>query len=260
VKLVCRTVRLLSYLLVGGVLLSLPGLAATPEEIFDRGNDAYLNGDFDEAASAYRTVIEYGIIDPRVEYNLANTEFKLGRLGHALLHYEIARRLDPADEEIAANLQYARSFTIDLVEHEEPIAPLRIYRQFQDRMGPDIQAWAALILVWLITALVAWACSQPGRWRALHAWLLSGLLLLLLLTSASWYGTLNRLTGTKLAVVLDDVVEVLAGPADNNATLFTVHEGLTVGLRDGRSGEWIQISHPNGLNGWLPASSVGLVE
>ncbi len=68
-KLICRTVRFLSTLLVGGVLLSLPGLAATPEEIFDRGNDAYLNGDFEQAASAYRTVIEYGIIDPRVRYN-----------------------------------------------------------------------------------------------------------------------------------------------------------------------------------------------
>jgi len=252
--------RFLSSLLVAGVLSSTAAWAETPEEIFDRGNDAYLNGDFQQAAEAYRTVIDYGIIDSRVEYNLANTEFKLGRLGHALLHYEIARKLDPADEEIVANMRYARSFTLDLVQREEPIAPIRIYRQFQERVGPDMQAWAALVLVWLITALIAWVCSRPGRWRAFHGWLLSGLLLLLLLTSASWYGTLDRLTGKALAVVLDDVVEVLAGPADNNPTLFTVHEGLTVELREGRSGEWIQISHPNGLNGWLPASAVGLVE
>ena len=84
--------------------------------------------------------------------------------------------------------------------------------------------------------------------------------MLLLLTCASWYGTLERLTGKDLAVVLDDVVEVLAGPADNNSTLFTIHEGLTVEVREGRSGEWIQVSLPNGLNGWLPASAVGLVD
>ena len=56
-----------------------------------------------------------------------------------------------------------------------------------------------------------------------------------------------------MAIVLDEVVDVLAGPGHNNATLFTVHEGLTVEVRGELGAEWVQVSLPNGLNGWLPS-------
>ena len=41
-------------------------------------------------------------------------------------------------------------------------------------------------------------------------------------------------------------------------TLFTVHEGLTVEVR-GERDEWIQVSLPNGLFGWLSRDSAGLI-
>ena len=78
------------------------------------------------------------------------------------------------------------------------------------------------------------------------------------LIALSWWATWTRLDGTDLAVVLDDAVEVLAGPGPNNATLFTVHEGLTLEVRAERP-EWIQVSLPNGLNGWIPRTAIGLV-
>ena len=59
-------------------------------------------------------------------------------------------------------------------------------------------------------------------------------------------------------MVLDDSVEVLAGPGENNASLFTVHEGLTLTVRSERPG-WVQVSLPNGLNGWVPRTVLGFV-
>ena len=85
--------RVSGFLLVVLVLLGGVSVAEMPEETFGRGNDAYERRDHDPAALAYRIILEYRIEDPRVEYNLANAEFKRGRLGHAILHYERARRL-----------------------------------------------------------------------------------------------------------------------------------------------------------------------
>ena len=55
--------------------------------------------------------------------------------------------------------------------------------------------------------------------------------------------------------MLTDVSDVLAGPGENNATLFTVHEGLTLEVRSERQ-DWVQVSLPNGLNGWVRRGAV----
>lgn len=230
-------------------------LAQTPEQLFLEGNAAYEKGRFSDAAEAYRKLVRYQIQDPVLEYNLANTEFRLGNLGLAILHYERARRLDPVDRDIVANLAFAGSFLYDQVEAEEPAAIQRWVYAVQNRLGPDRQAWAILAGVWLISALVAWGFSRPGGWSATRGWILGTLLLALVLTSTSWYMTLHRLEGRRSAVVLDPVVEVLAGPGYNNPAVFTVHEGLSLWIR-GERDEWLQVSLPNGLNGWIARESV----
>ena len=82
--------------------------------------------------------------------------------------------------------------------------------------------------------------------------------LLLAVSAASWAVTDHRLSGQRVGVVLDELVEVLAGPGANNATLSTVHEGLTVEVLNLRQ-EWAQVILPNQLRGWIPLDSLGLV-
>jgi len=240
----------LAWLIVSGV-----AFAQTPEDIFNRGNAAYEDDRFDEAADAYRALLRYEIHDPLVEFNLGNAEFRLGNLGAAILHYERARRLDPVDADILANLEYARSFCFDRVEVPDQGAVVRWLHAAQNRLGPDRQAWFALGSVWAIAGLLAWCFSRPGGWTARHGWILSGLVLVLVLSTASWYTTLHRTEGRRQAIVMDDVAEVLAGPGLNNPALFTVHEGLRLDVRAERE-EWFQVSLPNGLNGWISREAI----
>ncbi len=244
--------------LVLAAALGSDALAQTPEEIFHQANAAYEKGDFDAAAAGYRRVIQYGVVDSRVEYNLGNACFRLGRLGEAVLHYERASRLAPGDPDIVGNLELARSRCFDRVEVPELAGPIRLLRAIQDRLGADRQAMAVLGLVWLASALIAWRSSRPGGFQAASGWTLAGILLVATVAASSWYTTHERVLGTRLAVVLEDTVDVLAGPGQNNATLFTVHEGLTVEVRSERQ-EWIQVSLPNGLHGWIPRDALGIV-
>lgn len=230
-------------------------LAETPEDIFGRGNSAYEQNDFAAAEEAYRSVIRYGIRDPIVEYNLANAQFRLGKVGRAILHYERARRLDPTDADIRANLEYARSFCFDRVQQPEVVAPLRWLRGVQDRLGPDRQAWAGLALLWIAGAVIAAGLARPGGWGAAHGWVLTLALSATVAVAASWYVTQRRAEGKPTAVVLDDVVEILAGPGPSNPSLATVHEGLTLEIRAERQ-DWLQVGLPDGLNGWIPRSAI----
>ncbi|HKQ60734.1 MAG TPA: tetratricopeptide repeat protein [Candidatus Polarisedimenticolaceae bacterium] len=241
-----------------GAAATLPARAETPETLFDRGSDAYQAGRFEEAAEAFRAILQFRVRDPRVEYNLANAEFKRGRVGEAILHYERARRLDPTDPDIRDNLSYARSQCADLVEPPQLPPVVEAVVALQDSLGPDRQAWAVLVVCWALGALLAWSLAAPGRFSAAHGWWLAALLLVLGAVAFSWYSTLMRLDGSRTAVVLAPSVEVLAGPGANNATLFTVHEGLTLEVRAERE-EWLHVSLPNGINGWLPRDAVGRV-
>jgi len=128
----------------------------------------------------------------------------------------------------------------------------------QDRFGPDRQAWLAVAFFWVVVSLLGWGLARPGRFGASLGWVLACALLILAVTGFSWYVTYDRIEGKQIAVVLVESVDVLAGPGDNNPTLFTVHEGLSLEVRDVRD-EWIQVSLPNGLHGWLSSDSVGLV-
>jgi hypothetical protein len=40
--------------------------------------------------------------------------------------------------------------------------------------------------------------------------------------------------------------------------LFTVHEGLKAEIRADRGG-WLQVSLPNGWNGWIPREAAGTI-
>ena len=87
------------------------------------------------------------------------------------------------------------------------------------------------------SSIASWAGSRSGRLTGAIGWALAVVTLTGALVGSSWYATYERLEGRAAAVILDDVVEVLAGPGANNATLFTVHEGLTVEVRAGLAGD-----------------------
>jgi tetratricopeptide (TPR) repeat protein len=224
--------------------------AESPEEMFERGNTAYEQGRYVEAAQAYESALRYGIRDARVEYNLGNAEFRRGRLGHAILHYERARRLDPTDPDIRGNLDFALAQRFDRVEPPPQLVVGRWIVAVQDQLGPDRQAWGVVGLVWLMAGLIAWCSARPGRWRAAHGWSLASLVVATGLVAASWSVTHERLTGRRSAVVLAESAEVLAGPGPGHAALFTMHEGLIVVIQGERE-DWLQVRLPNGYGGWV---------
>jgi tetratricopeptide (TPR) repeat protein len=240
------------------VCVPLAVLADSPEEIFERGNNAYDESRFEQAAEAYETLLRYQILDPRLEYNLGNTEFRRGHLGRAILHYERARRLDPTDADVEANLRFARSLRLDRVPPIERPAAVAWIVGMQDRLGPDRQAWIAVLLVWTLGGLLVWGLAERGRWSGRLGWFAASVVLLVVLTGGSWYSTYDRLEGRRTAVVVVEATEVLAGPGQNNATLAMIHEGLDVEVWGERS-EWVQVRLPNGVSGWIARRAIEIV-
>ena len=96
-------------------LLPASGLAGQ-EEMVLQGNQLYQEGSYDRALDAYLSVYESGYEAGGLHYNIANTYFKLGDVPRAILFYERAARLMPGDPDVAANLELARSLTVDDID------------------------------------------------------------------------------------------------------------------------------------------------
>ena len=99
--------------------------------------------------------------------------------------------------------------------------------------------------------------SKPGlaAW-ALRGTLLAGFLMILIGGSIAW--KVYQEHHDHRGVIVEQKVDVRSGPGEENITVVTVHEGILVRIR-GESHGWLQISLPNGWNGWLPASSVRIL-
>ena len=93
---------------LGWVLPASPAAAQRTASIFEAANQAYYQGDYATAAEGYRLLVESGIDDPDVAFNLATSYAQLGQYGRAIRWYERTLRLAPGDDEAEHNLAEVR--------------------------------------------------------------------------------------------------------------------------------------------------------
>jgi tetratricopeptide (TPR) repeat protein len=104
------------------LILPQPVYAADPEELFSQANRLYEEKDFSQALVKYRRIIEQGMENGTVYYNMGNACFKSGKLGEAILAYEKALKYLPRDEDIKTNLEFARLLAIKKEEQQERLS------------------------------------------------------------------------------------------------------------------------------------------
>ena len=73
----------------------------------------YRQGKYLEAADTYKKMLTEGQESAQLYYNLGNCYYKLGENTQAILNYERALLLNPADRDARYNLQMAQSQAVD---------------------------------------------------------------------------------------------------------------------------------------------------
>ena len=250
-----RRSALAGLLLLCSAAATRPVRASTPRELFEAGNSAYEQGRFDDAAAAYEKILGYGVADPRVLYNLANSHYKLGKLGAAILYYERALRLDPSDRDARDNLEYARGLIRDRVTESEIPYPLKVAQDVLDGLSTN-RVSAVFLVVYVAAAGLVGALpltrGHAGRRALGYCAAVTGLLALV--SGGALAYKIDQVTAAR-AIVMEEKVDVLSGPAADNTVLFTVHEGTRLEVRNRRDG-WYQVSLPNAMSGWVPSGAV----
>ncbi|MEE9441493.1 MAG: tetratricopeptide repeat protein [candidate division Zixibacteria bacterium] len=245
-------VFLLSLSLIA-LALAPAAFASTLEYNFKQGNNFYTDGEYRKAIGEYEKVIQGGYQSAELYYNLGNAYFREGMLGQAIKNYIRAKRLNPHDEDIRANLEFARQFTIDKIEISQETIFFQYINRFFDSFSLIEITWIALILYILVMAVVLGRYIY--RWWRVSSPIFVVLLVLFIISAALTGVKFDRDVLTRGGVVISQQTDIKNGPGEDYNTQFMAHSGLTFKIDREESGYYL-VDFENRLKGWIKIQAV----
>jgi tetratricopeptide (TPR) repeat protein len=220
----------------------------------DAANRAYTSGSYDESAQLFQQIIATRGYSAPLCFNLANAEARAGHTGAAILNYERARYLAPADGDIDHNLQLARK--------QAGLEP-NSYRWWQIALlSINWTVWlgimaACLLLIFLAMIGAAYAPALaaaskiplPLLKNIFRGILFAGIPLFLLMgyVELSTVGFNDRIEGV---IVAPKEAILRLSPFDSADSIGTIPEGELVTVED-RHNDYLRIEARDHHFGWV---------
>ena len=220
------------------------------------GDSAYMKNDYASAIQIYEALLNRGEAAD-IYYNLGNSYYKAGDIAKAILNYERALLLQPGNGDIRANLEIARSKTVDKVEPVPEIFFVSWTKSLINSMSVD--SWAVCGVVCFILLIVSLYLFIFSKQIVLKkAGFISGIVFLAVTILANVFANQQKdeLTNRNSAIVINPSVTVRSTPSESGTSLFILHEGHKVGVKDGSMKDWKEIRLEDGKVGWVPASAI----
>lgn len=226
---------------------------------FEQGNQAYRENNYLGALEWYHKIEEAGFESSQVYYNIGNCYYKLDQIGHAILYFEKAHKLNPDDEEILFNLEIANLKVVDRLE----MPPQFFLFTWWDNIKSffSINELAIIVIVLYVLAIGLLILLLFMRYHARRRTVLVALSVFGVLTIFFTYIlvlNVQETTQNQNAIVLTQSANVHSAPNEGSTDVFVLHEGAKVRMNEQR-GEWVKISLPDGKTGWLRQSYLGTI-
>jgi len=218
----------------------------------DRAERLYL-----DAAVKFQSLVDSGIANAKLYYNLGNVHLRLGHVGTAILDYRRARRLDVGDPQLRKNLEFARSLCRTQIEQpgqNQLIRRLFFWHYNISFINRARLAVMTYVVFWGLLALCIFV--RAGYWRVLNGLCLLACVALTISTGVDQYQNTHVVDG----VILQDDVVARKGNGEGFEPQFVepLHQGVEFTLVESR-GSWFHVELADGQSGWIPAAAAGLI-
>lgn len=210
---------------------------------------------FRESAAKFQRIVDSGISNGELFFNLGNALVQSNDLGRAIGAYLEALRLLPGDARIAANLSHARSLVAEgaspTVQSEplDRVASLWKWVAFPTRVWAAFFAWTFVWGIVVAGILCGWSVRVP--WRPL---LITASAICLGISLTVGVDALRREINPP-GVLVNDQVVVRKGNGEGFAPAFTepLARGSEFTMIEMRPG-WYRIRLTDGQSGWVKTS------
>lgn len=243
------------YFILPLLFVSLWGWAA-PDSLEMRAEQFYREGKYAESAETYHKILSEGFESADLYYNLGNAYYKMGENTRAILNYERALLLNPADDMVRYNLKMARNAVVDKIDVLPELFLVRWYKAVETNFSADQWGYVsvALFILFLVMAALFFysrsiAVKKTGFVVGIIAFLLTFLTIFFAMRQD------QRITEREYAIITTPSVTVKGAPDNSGTSLFLIHEGLKVRVV-GQVGEWYNIRLADGNEGWVAKSDL----
>jgi tetratricopeptide (TPR) repeat protein len=228
----------------------------TLAEKFNKASSLYSQGKYKEALDEWKTLYNSGVRSANLDFNIGNASFKTNNIPGAILYYERALLLQPADEDIQYNLQIARTLVVDKFIEIPELFFIRWYNFVSLILSTN--RWAQISLIFFILFLLAlsiYIYASRYRYKVIGFWFAVFLLLLSSFSISFSIRNKNLIYNNSKAIIFSPLVNGKSSPDSSGTDLFILHEGTKVTVVD-LVGDWFEIRLSDGNKGWVPSNSL----
>jgi tetratricopeptide (TPR) repeat protein len=238
------------------VLSSFTMFSQSIEESMQKAGDNYRNGQFDQAIEIYVRLLNEGYEGTTLYFNLANSYYRIGQLGQAILNYERALRLSPSDEDVKHNLAFANLSTVDRIQ---PLPTFFLFEWWESILASlTVNGWtylAYISFILLVILIVIYFFAKTIFQQKLILFSGLGMLAIFLMLISLLIVKINREENVIEGIVIEQSITVKTAPDLKSTDAFVIHEGLKVNLED-KLDNWVKIKLADGKVGWIENNAV----
>lgn len=226
------------------------------EDLFEKGNSAYQEGNYESAIQQYEKILDNGEASAEVYYNLGNAHYKLNHIAPSIYYFEKALQLDQADEDIKNNIAFARNMAIDDIETVEDRGLSQSLNGLIATFSAGSWAGIAIFFSILFVALFLLYYYTP---KPLFKRIFLGVAVIsVILCVASiifGYQQQSFIQDNKYAIIFSEEADVRDEPNLRGESSFQLHEGTKAKILENFQ-EWTRIELANGAQGWTDSSNL----
>lgn len=241
------------------LVLVLSFVSGFSNDLLQKAEKAYDSKKYAEAIKAYEQLVEQGYKSFQLYFNLGNAYYRNDQLGKAIYYYELARKIEPNDEDTRINLAIAAGKTIDKIDAKENFFISAMKTNVLSSFSTSTWAWLTILVVFG-AALGFFIFVNAGNVtvKRLSFFIASLLVLAFFITYFLGYSAMKSRYENKFAVVLVREIRIMNEPTPMAKTKFTLHEGTKIRVIE-KNGDWLLIKLDNGNEGWVKLVDVGVI-
>jgi tetratricopeptide (TPR) repeat protein len=231
----------------------------TNKDKFYQGVTYFTAGSYKEALQIWTDIYNTGYRSANLDYNIGNAYYKLNNIPLAILFYERAYLLKPADENINYNLQIARTLIVDRFQEIPELFFIKWYNFVSLFLSTN--SWAKISITSFILFLLLlslYIYSSRYRHKVIGFWLGVFFIVLSLTSLAFTIRNKSLVYDSHKAIISSPMVNGKSSPDKSGNDIFVLHEGTKVTVED-EVGEWSEIRLSDGNKGWVPLNSIIII-
>ena len=226
------------------------------QNAFDKGNQLFKSGNFEEAIVNYESVLAQRQQSAELYFNLGNSYYKLHKVAPAIYNYEKALLLNPNDEEIKTNLEFAIKLKIDDIKELPKVGFSKLIENVTSSYNYDTWAWISVVFAFVFLAFfIGYYFSKSAVAKRSFFTGMFLILLLIIISTSSAVSEKSRIENDQPAIIFSEIALLKSEARLSSKTKATLHEGTKVYVLE-TSSNWKKVALTDETIGWIESEAI----